>query len=592
MNSRELTTSRWLEAYVDRSAGLRTLPRNAVLADVTGDGSYRLVLTDINLEYYSQSRLKSYNGTQLVSDEILHDVPNSLITFYCDELEPRIPAIGVACGSDLFMYKNLKPFYKFRVPSCPLTSVESEAWKKVLDEKQVQVGTFLETLKSVPYHSLSSRSQYLLNLPSDLKTEEFVNKYMNSLPTKDNTITCTTTLRKTSHNKHDLSCPVVATEFGNVYVLDPQNFSILQQANVCSIETTPFIMKSAGAYEIEYKIVIATREGHVCILKREWLEGKSIINWKNDIVDMELIPGDNLIVIACNDKTLNCFTKRGHRLWSIVMTNSITCLCVVDILHLNTQLLAVGVKSGPIHVYSSRHVVDYVSVPDTPSVLAFGHLGQEENVMTIITSDGSIIFKILKRTAEFKVRNQESNQTTQGTLSLPKRSKLFLEQTARERQHAVEIHQMFQQDLLTFRLTVAKAICQAFTDQSSTGNQKEQIKLSAQVLGLGPKFTVVLSLENINPENHVKGVFVTFHVNPSLYKLSRHFVEIPLIPPGLSYKIETRVIEIVDAQLQDQIQDNTGLLNKKMLKVFVARIGQSQPILAATINMPPTEFIV
>lgn len=66
-------------------------------------------------------------------------------------------------------------------------------------------------------------------------------------------------------------------------------------------------------------------------------------------------------------------------------------------------------------------------------------------------------------------------------LPLPKRSKLFLEQSIRERQNAIEMHQSFQQDMIRLRLNAARSMVQLHGDQTGTGNQKEQLKLSAQV---------------------------------------------------------------------------------------------------------------
>lgn len=53
---------------------------------------------------------------------------------------------------------------------------------------------------------------------------------------------------------------------------------------------------------------------------------------------------------------------------------------------------------------------------------------------------GSINFKILKRTADFTVSNQDVDSSPlyqNKPLPLPKRSKLFLEQSLKERQNAV-----------------------------------------------------------------------------------------------------------------------------------------------------------
>lgn len=91
---RELGVSRWLEAHTDRSAGLTTLPGNMVLADVAGTGDHHLVLTDLKFNKDTKCRLKIYKGTLLISDQPLPDIPSSVVGFYADQLEPRIPGKG------------------------------------------------------------------------------------------------------------------------------------------------------------------------------------------------------------------------------------------------------------------------------------------------------------------------------------------------------------------------------------------------------------------------------------------------------------------------------------------------------------------
>lgn len=82
------------------------------------------------------------------------------------------------------------------------------------------------------------------------------------------------------------------------------------QANVCNTKNTPFIVTAAGLYDVDYKIIIATRENQVCLLKRGWLEGKSIIHINKTIMDVIFVPGDNVIVLATTDKMLHTYTRK------------------------------------------------------------------------------------------------------------------------------------------------------------------------------------------------------------------------------------------------------------------------------------------
>lgn len=73
--------------------------------------------------------------------------------------------------------------------------------------------------------------------------------------------------------------------------------------------------------------------------------------------------------------------------------------------------------------------------------MTFGKLGQEDHVLVLTTTDGSLIVKILKRTAEFKVNFDENSlndiaMPAAGNLMIPKKTKFFVEQTLRERENA------------------------------------------------------------------------------------------------------------------------------------------------------------
>ena len=45
-----------------------------------------------------------------------------------DQTEPRIPAIAVALGTQIYIFKNSKPYFKFQLPSLEVHPVEKELW--------------------------------------------------------------------------------------------------------------------------------------------------------------------------------------------------------------------------------------------------------------------------------------------------------------------------------------------------------------------------------------------------------------------------------------------------------------------------------
>lgn len=63
-------------------------------------------------------------------------------------------------------------------------------------------------------------------------------------------------------------------------------------------------------FDIEYRIVIACRDGSVCILRREWFEGRTLIQIPEKIVDIQLMPTDNSIIVATYSKEILWYSKK------------------------------------------------------------------------------------------------------------------------------------------------------------------------------------------------------------------------------------------------------------------------------------------
>lgn len=82
--------------------------------------------------------------------------------------------------------------------------------------------------------------------------------------------------------------------------------------------------------------------------------------------------------------------------------------------------------------------------------MKFGRFGREDNTLILITKSGSLIVKILKRTAKFTIQDEEQRSLTTGILGnigpkliVPKKTKLFVDQTMREREQYLGNHILF-----------------------------------------------------------------------------------------------------------------------------------------------------
>ncbi|KAK1881567.1 Bardet-Biedl syndrome 1 protein like [Dissostichus eleginoides] len=212
-----LTTTRWrtllLLSCVD-------------LADLSGDGESRLVVGDLGTGGGGM-KLKVYRGTALMSESSLLDLPSGLVAFFMDLHEPRIPAVAVASGPCVYVYKNLRPYFKFTLPGLRVNTLEQDVWRQVR-EGQIDPLTLKEMLESVRKTAdvpLSVRSLRFLSLdPEDM--DDFVQLHKQPIR-RQTVITCIGTLKKSTADEDGVSCLVIGTESCDVFVLDPEAFIIL-----------------------------------------------------------------------------------------------------------------------------------------------------------------------------------------------------------------------------------------------------------------------------------------------------------------------------------------------------------------------------
>lgn len=156
-------------------------------------------------------------------------------------------------------------------------------------------------------------------------------------------------------------------------------------------------------------------------------------------------------------------------------------------------------------------------------------------------TDGSLYIKILKRTAEFSKALETGDKTTDEpsnmSFAIPKKTKIFIEQTVREKENASAIHNIFQSELWRMRLEAAKVTVDILRTGDSTfsGDFQTPLKLLAQVDGLGPDFLLTVTLENISATKIVRNLSILLHANPEHYKIGRHYAELtPLLPGSMT----------------------------------------------------------
>ncbi|XP_055537016.1 Bardet-Biedl syndrome 1 protein homolog [Wyeomyia smithii] len=593
--SKTKVTEKWLDAQCDGTAALHTLPSCMSLCDLKNDNYYQLIIVDVPLfDFDSKPKLKVYKGTNLTSEQNLPGIPSAVESLYINEQEPKIPIIAVAIASSVLFYRNMKPYYKYTIPGLTIEPLETEVWKKLPVERPENVDKLIESLRSLNFSQLTEQSQELLSLPDD-KRVSFILANADRQLERLSVITAMTSIKKATSESKSASCLVLATEAGDILILDTQAFVLLHLARACSFQGTPSIIFGSGQYDIDFRLLISTREGSLCLLRKGWLVGQHIVKLDHPAVGLALLPIDQTIVVVCMNNHLLCYSKKGKKLWSVTLPQPAVCMTPVCLPHLGINLVCVALRGGLVQFYCQKKLIDQFYAPETVSAVTFGRLGQEEHVLILVTSDGSLIVKILKRTAEFPTTEniyeiKTSSEEASGNLQIPKKTKIFVEQTLREKDHAAAIHSSFQSELWRMRLTAARATVDVINsaDSNMSGDVgMAAIKMAAEVLGLGPIFKLFLILENISARKEASGLNILIQADHRHYLVERPYLQLPMLVPGAPMKLDFKVTAVTDPS--DGLAPIDLTPENAFVRVLVFKTGHSKPLIASTVVMPQPE---
>ncbi|KAJ7996328.1 hypothetical protein DPEC_G00235950 [Dallia pectoralis] len=567
---------KWLDAHYDPVANLYTFSSCIALADLHGDGENKLVVGDLGTGS-SNMKLKVYRGTGLMSENMLLDLPTGLVSFLMDQHEPRTPAIAVASGPYIYVYKNLRPYFKFTLPPLEVNALEQDVWNQAREDMidLLSLKEMLDDIRDKADVPLSVRSlRFLVLDPQEMET--FVNLYKEQPIRRQTVITCIGTLKKNMADEDAVSCLVIGTESKDIYILDPEAFTVLSKM---SLPSAPTQMDVTGQFDVEFRITVACRNGNIYVLRRESPKPKYCIELSSHPVGLVRI-GKN-VVVGCSQETLQGFTQKGKKLWTVCLPAPVTAMSVMDLPTRGFQAVLVGLANSEVHLYRDKNLISTIKTPDVVTSICFGRYGREDGTLIMTTKGGGLIVKILKRTAVFDDRDSAPGPPLAQSirLNVPKKTKLYVDQTMRERENSVAMHRAFQMDLSRLRLAAARSYVKALESSlpPMSSSLSEPLRMNAVVQGLGPSFKLTLNIQNTAACCPVMNLAISFLYDESLYSMRTAFFKIPLLVPGVNYPIDTFVECLSDKGISD------------MIKVFVLREGKSAPLLTAHINMPVSE---
>ena len=153
----------------------------AALEDYNLDGDHEFLVADLG-SGYSDMKLKAYQGTELVHQTPLLYIPTALCTFYIDSTEPRTPAIAVASGSYIYMYKNLHPYFKFTLPGLQVCVGQNIVYLNMLDRPLIRKETRVHPCKprDTTLYQLKHITPIIIPICSTILNSEVFSKCLSS----------------------------------------------------------------------------------------------------------------------------------------------------------------------------------------------------------------------------------------------------------------------------------------------------------------------------------------------------------------------------------------------------------------------------
>lgn len=575
-DTKKKSNDRWLNAWRDHLAGIKAFSNCIDLADVNGDGDYKLIVGDT-----ASKRLKVYGGTSVVGETQLLSVPSAVASFYMDYRdEVRRPSIAVASGGFIFIYKNMRPYYKFTLPPVEVDAQEQEVWLNLKSAK-VTVPAAFEALRQMKEGGtiLSARSIDFLSLEDNERTR-FVEAIKKPEIIQQTVITCMAVLCQDKDEVGGLGCLVVGTENKRVLILDSMGSAVVKKVTLPSV---PVFIVTSGLLVVDYRIVVACRNGSIYFIKNGELVGT--------VIELDAQPvgiarsAENQIAVATMANAIHYYHLKGKKQSSIVVPAPVSCICsLFQEMTRQIRAIIVALANGEVRTYIGKVLFTTTQVYDGVTGMKFGKYGREDATLILILKTGSVLIKMLPRTVQLeadKGGNQGPPPEQDIPLRVPKRTKLYLEQTEREKEFGVDMHRVFQRDLCKIRLQTARAYVKILTDGQGlmSFNASSSLRLTAHVQGLGPHFKIKLNVQNTGTRALV-GIPVVFTYNMNTYRLPEPYIVIPSLVPSLLYSFEIPV-ECVD--------DQAGSDN---IRVYVCNQQSCVPIITALVNMPVVDMLM
>ena len=258
-------------------------------------------------------------------------------------------------------------------------------------------------------------------------------------------------MKKNSTDRTETDVVIFGTELGSIYYIDIQAYNVLHH---CKIKGTPDKLFAIGQFELESRLFICTRESDIVVLKRSTRgdQSESVIPMRYPITC--IASNVNNIVMATRNDTLIYCTLKGKKLSEVKLTEPVVDMESFWFEPKQYNGILVAFKNH-VDIYIDQHVVDSLKVDYEIDWIKYGRYGREDAVLIVGSNyrpmygnekvrntSGGIGVYIFRRTSILTVVEKEVGAPASQThkLNIPKKTKVYVDQTLRERNNVQKIH--------------------------------------------------------------------------------------------------------------------------------------------------------
>lgn len=618
----------WLYAFRDHLASLQAYSNCIHTADIFGDGDYKLLIADGN------KKLKTYAGTALSHEVRLFGVPSAVTSFNMDTKEAfHRPTVAVALGPYIFMYRNVKPLYRFATPPVPLDPEEVAAWQSLTrNEITIEDAKTIFERKLDQGVDVSTRTLELLLMDNVAEQEAFVLRFIDTPLVQKDLVVCMASIYLTNAEEGQPSCLVYGTEKRVLYVLENNVSSTRMRLELPS---TPMWIVTAGTLEGSHRIVVSCRDGCIYSVKNGALHNVVI---QPDAQPCGIARYDNLIAVITMSNTLSYYNLKGKRQNVVFLPVPATNIATItDTVTDSARGVVVALSNGEIRVYVGSHLQHVSQAYGTITAMNYCRYGREDSALILVLQNGSLVVELLHRNADLSVTNSSSGVGNGGPppeqetpIPIPKLSSVFTAQTEREREYGIDMYRSYQYDLCHLKLLTSKSYLSVMTggeglqqitstpstreihsgtpeDNNGTGEAQDtaasagaaaatttttmqqrattllgeasNVRFVATVQGLGPLYKVKGTIQNVG-DTLLHDLLVVFLFDAQVYTMPKSLFSIPFLVPGLAYPCDA-LIELKEGETKGE----------GVLALVLGHEDGGKPLASTLVDLPEADLV-